>query len=63
MVQILFSLIKEIKIGRPEHLLPSNLLRSIVSHICLTPPPQSSLTQIGRHICMTPEIQEPFYKS
>ena len=48
MVQILFSLIKEIKIGRPEHLLPSKLLRSIVSHICLTSLTQ--IAQIGRHI-------------
>ena len=39
MAQIQFSLIKEIKIGRPEHSLTPHLLRSITttSHFCLTP--------------------------
>ena len=39
MAQIQFSLIKEIKIGRPEHSLTPHPLRSITitSHFCLTP--------------------------
>ena len=49
MVQIQFSLIKTMKIGRPDHSpIP---LRPIISHFCLTPiPPQS-----GTHICITPK--------
>ena len=43
---------KEIKIGRPRHLLiPPPTLRPITSHFCLIhhlAPPQS-----GRHICIT----------
>ena len=34
--QIQFSLIKEIKIGRPEHLLTPTPLRQITSHFCLS---------------------------
>ena len=35
MAQIQFSLIKKIKTGRPEHLLPSTPLRPITSHFFL----------------------------
>ena len=37
MAQIRFSLIKKIKIGRPEHLLTLHPLRQITFHLC--PPP------------------------
>ena len=53
MTQTQFSLIKKIKIGRPEHsltFLPPSL-RPITFHFCITPqPPQS-----GRHMCITPK--------
>ena len=44
-----FSLIKQIKIGRPEHSLPRPL-RLITPHFCLTPhsPPEK-----GQHTCIT----------
>ena len=50
MAKIQFSLIKKIKIGRPEHLLTPPSLRLITSHFCLTHnPPQS-----GPHMCINP---------
>ena len=53
MAQIPFSLIKKIKIGRPEHLLTPHSLRPITSHFSLIPPPPY---QSGRHMCITPKV-------
>ena len=36
MAEIQFSLIKKLKIGRPEHLIAPTPLRPITSHFCLT---------------------------
>ena len=55
MTQNQLSLIKKIKLGRPEHLLTPIPLRPITSHFCLTShppmPPQS-----GRYMCVTPYV-------
>ena len=51
MAQTQFSVMKKIKIGRLERLLPPTPLRPITSHFCLAPtlhPPQSE-----RHMCIT----------
>ena len=45
MVDIQFSLIKKMKVGRPEHSLTP-------SHFCLTP--HSHPSQSGRRMCVTP---------
>ena len=50
MVQIQFSLMKKIKIGRPEQSLTPQPLRLITSHFRLTP----FMPQSGRHVCITP---------
>ena len=53
MAQIQFSLIKKMKIRRPEHLLYPTNLRPISSNFCLTlPQPPKS----GRHMCITPNL-------
>ena len=53
MVQIQFSLIKKIKIRRPEHLLYPTPLHPMSSYFCLTlPQPPKS----GRHMCITPNL-------
>ena len=49
MAQIQFSLIKKIKIGRPEHLQMPHPLYLITSHFCLTP----TFSQSGRHMWIT----------
>ena len=51
MAQTQFSVIKKIKIGSPEDLLPPTLLRSTTSNFCLAPTPH--LPQNGRHMCIT----------
>ena len=48
MAQIQFSLIKKIKVGRPEHSLTPTRLRLLTSHFCLNSP------QSGRHMWITP---------
>ena len=58
MTEIQFSLIKQITIEPPEHLLTSHPLHRITSHFCLTPhptPPHLPPTppQSGRHMCIT----------
>ena len=53
MAQIQFSLVKKIKIRRPEHLLYPTPLRPMSSYFCLTlPQPPKS----GRHMCITPNL-------
>ena len=57
MAQIQFSLIQKIRIGRPEHSLPSTHLHPITSYFCLTtppPPPPPIPPKSGRHMCITP---------
>ena len=51
MKQIQFSLIKQIKIGRPAHFLcpHPHPLRPVTSHFLLPPFPKT-----GRHMCITP---------
>ena len=51
MTQIQFSLIKRIKIGRPEHSLIPHPLRPKTSRFYLPPPPPP---QSERHMCITP---------
>ena len=53
MAQIQFSLIKKIKIGRPEQWLTPTSLRPIASHFCLTLPSPLHPSQSGRHMCIT----------
>ena len=59
MVEIQYSLIKKIKIGRPEHSLTPYPLRPITSHFCLTPstsPHPLHPLQSGCHMCLTPNL-------
>ena len=48
--QTKFSLIKKLKIGRPEHSLTPTPLRPITSHFCLNPPPPLKVDVI----CVSP---------
>ena len=53
MVQIHFSLVKKINVGRPEHLQSPHPLHLITFHFCITShPPQS-----GCHMCITPKTK------
>ena len=50
MEQIQFSLVKNLKIGRPGHSLPPTPLRPMISHFCpIAHPPES-----GRRVCIPP---------
>ena len=53
MPQIQFSLIRKIKIGRPEHPLTPTPLRPVTSHFSLTPPPPSPPLKVDV-ICVSP---------
>ena len=53
MAQIQFSLIKKIKIGRPEHSLTPHPPTSDNISFLPSPPPPSP--QSGRHMCITPQ--------
>ena len=58
MAQIQFSLIKKIKIGRPEHLLTPSPHSPTSDNISVLPyhplPPSPHPHQSGRHMCITP---------
>ena len=56
MAQTQFSVIKKIKIGRPEHLLPTTPLRLTISYFCLPPRPPPT-PQSERHMCIIPYIK------
>ena len=53
MMQISFSLIKKLKIGRPDHSLTPHRLRPITSYFCLTPPHFPSPLKVDV-ICVSP---------
>ena len=55
MPQIQFSLIKKIKIRRPEHSLNPHPLRPITSHFCLSPTPIAIPLKV-EVICVSPLI-------
>ena len=66
MAQIQFSLIKKIKIGRPEHSLTPAPLRPITSHFYLTPPLPPNIAPWNifdnRRLTATQEIANVFNK-